>query len=59
MRPELYRMARFFGKISQEEAGRRMKKSQSFVARVEAGKRLLSAEEEEALLSALGLREEK
>ncbi len=59
MKSGLYRTARFFGKVSQEELARRMKKSQSFIARVEAGKRILSTEEERSLVIALGLSERK
>ncbi|MGD0625089.1 MAG: helix-turn-helix transcriptional regulator [Thermodesulfobacteriota bacterium] len=57
MKPEATRFIRISRRISQETAAGRMNRSQSWISRVENGKRKLSAEEEKMLLVALQLKE--
>lgn len=55
--PEHLKPLRFFSKVTQTELGRRIKKSQNFIYRVEHGLRKLEPEEWEEILRALQTKE--
>jgi transcriptional regulator with XRE-family HTH domain len=59
MNPFERRLLRILRKNSQEKLGKKMGRSQTFISRLECGKRKLSAKEERAFIRALGLGKKK